>query len=493
MVKSILYLSSIGLALGEPSRFLSLKNSPSFDVPRGVNFGGWLCLEDWFYSGVEGTAVSTGADSPNGQGACLPPLATQLTDNWPSEGALAKRLNLSHGPAQTSQIFMAHRREYIGTRDLEAVRELGIKTIRVPITWAAFADALTPIDKYSYGSHNPEDDAVLVPDPFYAETRALVTIPRNWLKQFLKKVRDHGLQVIFDLHAMPGASSDGTYNSVWPKPPAFWKNKATIGDTTIQLTEAGHMITDAAIKWVESLTDLERKAVKGLTLMNEPAHLSANADWAEEKQVLDWLARANDQFRKSSLPGKGVKSYINMIETTFKDFGKTVPPWFNNTFTEVERSTWAVMDIHWYSAWGGGWSSGRTVDGGAYHCDDPIDEIRPILQRAIDGYVSSFRANFGDIAAKAISEFSLGTFDQTLQACHDPAVLEMFLDMQVKSFDAAGIEPFFWTWRMPYGSSFEPGWSLKYVTGNERPHEPLQCKPPRYTGLNEWKVGNFEI
>lgn len=477
-MKGIVVNTLLGLAVGKPA----VQNGPR--TPPGVNFGGWLNLEDWFYSGQYGTVVATGPDQPRGQGACLPPLLTQLDEPWPSEGALVKRLNNSKGPTETSHIFMAHRRSFIGTRDLEAARDLGINTLRLPINWGVFADALAVVDNATYGSHNPDTDAAVVPDPFYASEYAIVTVPRTWLKTFLKKARDHGLQVVLDMHAFPGGATDGTYNGIWPSRPAFWKHETTLGgDSKISLTKAGHLITSAMIKWVEELNAEEDKlgfahVVKGVTLMNEPAHLSAGQSWADETAVLEWLGQAAAQFRKSSLPSSGTRLYMNIIETAFKDFGYTVPRWWNDTFTEQERHSWAVIDVHWYTAWGGGWSSGRVVDGGAYNCDDPLENISSVLQRSVQGYVDGMHHNFGT-GLKAISEFSLGTFDQAMLACTDPAVTELFLDTQVKGFERGGIEAFMWTWRMPYGPAFEPGWSLKHATGKEVARNALPCHLPK--------------
>ena len=58
----------------------------------GVNLGGWLCLEDWFYSGNSGLHVST--IDHDGQGRCLPPLRSIP---WTSEGNLTFELNRSKG------------------------------------------------------------------------------------------------------------------------------------------------------------------------------------------------------------------------------------------------------------------------------------------------------------------------------------------------------------------------------------------------------------
>jgi len=39
------------------------------------------------------------------------------------------------------------------------------------------------------------------------------------------------------------------------------------------------------------------------------------------------------------------------------------------------------------------------------------------------------------------------------------------------------IQPFFWTWKMPFGPNFEAGWSLKYLLGLEDSKLGQQCDP----------------
>lgn len=68
----------------------------SYGLPghlAGVNLGGWLCLEDWFYSGDRGLHVST--VSEHGQGRCLPPAVSNTP--WDSEGNLTFQLNQTRG------------------------------------------------------------------------------------------------------------------------------------------------------------------------------------------------------------------------------------------------------------------------------------------------------------------------------------------------------------------------------------------------------------
>lgn len=188
------------------------------------------------------------------------------------------------------------------------------------MTWAAFADALAPLSPV-YASFDPEKETALVPDPFYHDKIALATIPRKILLDFLRKASQHGLKVIFDLHAFPGGSQDGTYNCVWPNRPVFWTEKTRLGDPSaaVPLTTAGRWVVQALIRWVESL-DLEtKKSVQGLTLMNEPAHTNAWSHFAEEENVLTWLSETSGDFRTSSLPAENMKLYVNLIETAFSE------------------------------------------------------------------------------------------------------------------------------------------------------------------------------
>eukprot|EP00933_Yihiella_yeosuensis_P077991 TRINITY_DN8906_c1_g1_i1.p1 TRINITY_DN8906_c1_g1~~TRINITY_DN8906_c1_g1_i1.p1 ORF type:complete len:295 (-),score=59.49 TRINITY_DN8906_c1_g1_i1:142-1026(-) len=287
------------------------------------------------------------------------------------------------------------------------------------------------------------------------------------------------MKVILDLHAMPGGSSVGTYSGVWPLPPKFWQEKVAFGDSStgkVNLTDAGLLVAQGMINWVAGLNKTEKSAVEGLTMMNEPGHLSAWADWASEDQILTWLEKSAELFRASSLPQNGIKLYMQIIETAFKDFTGTVGPWWKEKFTWDERHKWAVMDRHFYTAWSGETCSGRTIAGGKYFCDDPLDEIRKTVSKCTEKPMEDFAKNFDGL--RAITEFSAGTHDQALSACSDLAVNRAYMEEQVKAFNRNHIQSFFWTWRMPYGTTFEPGWSLKYIMGMENSKNTFQCLAP---------------
>eukprot|EP00435_Cladocopium_sp_Y103_P027550 s1889_g6.t2 len=380
-----------------------------YEMPQGagVNLGGWLVLEDWFFSGSSGSFVmSQGV----GQGQCLPPLLPHSDEPWPSEGVLAYHLNATKGKDQTVKIFEAHRREFLADDDLQKIAE-------------------------KLGENSGEETA-LVPDPFYLDKIALATIPRKILVDFLHKASKHGLTVIFDLHAFPGGAQDGTYNTVWPNRPVFWNEKTQISKdpaAAVPLSTAGRWVVQALIKWVEALDPETQKAVRGLTLMNEPAHTNAWSHFAEEQNVLTWLSETSGDFRTSSLPAANVKLYVNLIETAFSAFEHSAVPWFLQTFTKEEQKTWAVADVHWYVAWSSGDCDGRSVEGGGFHCAAPMPQVKEKLHLCASSASQRLRHLFGD-AQVSVTEFSAGTFHKARYACHDSQLLRAFIEEQVTSF-----------------------------------------------------------
>mmetsp|Transcript_8629 Transcript_8629/g.18875 ORF Transcript_8629/g.18875 Transcript_8629/m.18875 type:complete len:584 (+) Transcript_8629:64-1815(+) len=435
-----------------------------------VNFGGWLCLEDWFFSGAVGRYVSTPNVLKRGQGACLPPLVSGPLDKpWASEGGLVAELERKHGSDFAAQALKAHRESYINETDFKQLKTLGIKSVRIPLTWAMFADALKDLAPELYGKHNPETDTVIVPDPYYVHEIKYATVPRQWLKERLLDASAQDLEVVLDLHTMPGGSSDGTYSGVWPLQPVFWYENAKVGTRNISLQEVGIMLNVALIKWVESLGDLLAKGtIRGVALINEPGHLSAFAghSWCTEKDVLDFVDKYADLFRKSSLPSRGVRLYVQLIETAFDQFNKTVPDWYHRSFSAEERSTWAVMARHFYTAWNGH-CNGLIEAGGAFQCDAPMGQIKEILDKCVTSYAKGFIKLFpSDL--RAVTEWSLGTHYDANMACTRADVLREVFEAHVNGFALLNdrlIEPFFWTWRMPFAPKFEPGWSLKFFSG----------------------------
>eukprot|EP00928_Gymnodinium_smaydae_P056138 TRINITY_DN39567_c0_g1_i1.p1 TRINITY_DN39567_c0_g1~~TRINITY_DN39567_c0_g1_i1.p1 ORF type:complete len:540 (-),score=43.63 TRINITY_DN39567_c0_g1_i1:160-1740(-) len=448
-------------------------------LPDGTNFGGWLVLEDWFFSGRHGTHVAT-FDESKGQGQCLPPLLPGVLEPWKSEGLLGYNLSMTRGRSAAVRIFEAHRNTYVALSDVQKLQDLGIRTVRVPIPWFTFADALAALDVTHYGMHNPDHDTVMVPDPYYVDSAMYATVPRQLLKTWLGHFKRYGLRAILDIHSMPGGSSQGTYNGVWPKKPAFWQHNVRVGATNTTLRQCGHLIASALISWVEELEPELRRAVAGITIMNEPAHMAAYNYGSRRfvdssNDVLTWLSQGADAFRKSQLPKAGVKLYVNLIESSNRRFWPVVASWFRREFTKAEREEWAVFDKHWYAAWLGPCQGVDTGSGG-YSCNDDPERIRSVVRHCVRQFAQDFIRHVPD-GLKSNTEFSASTHENAFLGCGDSVVSRIFLEEQARVFADYGIESFFWTWKMPYGSNFELSWSLKRILGVEDTRSAYPCGP----------------
>ncbi|EJK56822.1 hypothetical protein THAOC_23211 [Thalassiosira oceanica] len=131
-------------------------------VPSGVNLGGWLSLEDWFYVGDDGAVEVATPDPPSdlvdsgrwkggGAASCLPPLHVDASTGprWSSEtdlfGGLADHYKedgkseseSSLGPwGRAYRTVHAARSSYMDyDAEMPLLREIGVEYVRVPVSW----------------------------------------------------------------------------------------------------------------------------------------------------------------------------------------------------------------------------------------------------------------------------------------------------------------------------------------------------------------------
>ncbi|CAK9019036.1 unnamed protein product [Durusdinium trenchii] len=411
-------------------------------IPDGVNVGGWFCLEDWFYSQATATATSgstnpkaTASTTTVGHLVATPNLdyekhrfqlnreklvghvcsifALTATEEArllrPYFGCESDLINLllqsGLGEERVLELFWQHRTSYVSPIDFARIRALGLKKIRLPLTWCINYDQPYRIKGKTFGGQDQEvligTVAAIVKDPFENDPAfnpkgmgiandRWVSIPIQVVEHVLEVAADFGLQVLLDLHAFPGGSSAGTFNGVWPLNPRFWTAHCSENFTTIMVQ---------ILNWMNGLSSKNPKAFKGLyglTPMNEPAHMRGLYDtsgaavpvpyqeaydelglpgWANvsTQQILQTLQLSVEEFRRRpALASQGVRLLMNVIETAFAGtFGGTddakafaasqtgevgsvtgaLGAWWKEITTESERQTWAVLDLHNYIAW----------------------------------------------------------------------------------------------------------------------------------------------
>eukprot|EP00929_Paragymnodinium_shiwhaense_P000330 TRINITY_DN100577_c0_g1_i1.p1 TRINITY_DN100577_c0_g1~~TRINITY_DN100577_c0_g1_i1.p1 ORF type:complete len:540 (+),score=58.98 TRINITY_DN100577_c0_g1_i1:111-1622(+) len=438
-------------------------------ITDGVNLGSWLHLEDWFFSGENGRFVST-PDSEPGQGHCLPPLLNKLDEPWRSEGGLAFKLNASLGPAMTATIFKAHRETFVAYDDLKAMRDVGLKYVRVPLNWAAFADAIKGVNDRAYRSHDPNKDTVLVPDPFYSSEILLATVPRDFLAKFLRDCASLGLGVVLDMHAFPGGSSWGTFNGITPLEPVFWSESVALeAGGHRNLTDVGLQIIEGLVDWCKGLDETAKSALEGLTMMNEPALFVRPS---VEEDVFKWLEDSGDVLRRARLEGSlpNVKLYVNVHEGLMDDWEKwweVVPAWWHQAFTKEDRFSWVVMDVHYYVAWAPACTG--TIDGqtqwgpAAFMCNETEEAMQEVFDGCVDWWAKNFASKFEGL--RASTETSAGTWFDSRIACHNAPVTNALGRALANKMRAQNISSHFWSWHMHFGPNYEAGWSLAHLKG----------------------------
>jgi hypothetical protein len=444
-------------------------------VPNGVNLGGWLVLEDWFY-GKNGSAYDSAfhvttprIQGPVGFSQNIDPSSRPFM--FTSETDLLTKLDK---PVASLQV---HRDHYVDVAsELAAIASHGIKYVRLPITWC-FNWRDEPLTIYGATSVTlpPRTGEVLVRDPFLGNTCGVagnqtcqwLAIPEWRVIDVLARADALGLKVLLDIHAFPGGSSDGTYNGVWPLAPAFWTSQADANFAAI---------VGGLIEWMEELANRNASAFSGLyglTPMNEPGLGMPGGTAAH----LDTLAIALQLFRASRLPAAGKYLLMNMIQIS----SDAAASWWLSRTTATERAQWAVIDLHHYIAWPGvDWcaNSSRT-----------IDELRRAVDAAPDTWQWSARTSLrltNSSALVAMSEFSGSTHEDTTKSCSpnnvafgDPAkameVVRYFVSKQVQTSAATNVIDFFWKWHLPFNSNFRTEWSLKHILATD---EAAEQAPP---------------
>jgi len=520
------------------------KYSNEIPMPAGVNIGGWLSLEDYFFAGMHNSvevATPGQLEKANKIAACLPPLHVGSTTGpkWHSETDLFQNLmdpkRTPNGSVQHAiSVFAAHRASFVDfQKDLPKLAALGITTVRIPMSWCWSDTDPRQVDLSSY-----EDDLALLNefacvDPFYPEI-LWPAVPKPLVEDLLRACAATGIRASLDVHTYPGGTSIGTFSGVWPNWPRFWTHGGDgVGidgqddlDTDADGFDIGHKLFKELVEWMEDLAERDEVAfsgLRGLSPMNEPAHLAGIFDEDAEDNFLPplpqkmtgdflkflnkhtdhdyqypdgthlrvfyWFQGALEIFRNSKLPDMGKECQINIHESVFHWLaewweswrvdaelrGKAIATWwcasgytqeFEPTTLAQERSNWAVLDMHHYHAWSDVCSG--TIDGqdAAYACGDS-QKRSAVLDQCVE-WVQEFRDIFDGVCgtkpmpAKLMSaEFSSASHHSVRESCSDNSGLQESFVKQVQASERANVDLFYWSYKMPYGGSFKTaGWSF---------------------------------
>jgi beta-glucosidase len=299
----------------------------------GVNVGGWLHLEEWFFS--LGLYDKVAEDRNIAQGVVFPPhFPDGFGQTWASEGDLIDKLIAAYGEEAAIDAVLAHRAEYITEAEIKLMATTAVVTsVRLPLGWWAFVEEAEGITR-------ADGRPSIVTDPVYSD-RKFVTVTHDYLIGILEMFARNGLTVLLDLHAFPGGSSDGSYNGIWPYDPVFFLQDS--------LKAQGLDIVRRFCDFYNALPAYLKVTVSSVSIMNEPAHMLP----AQTYSMFGWLAQACDVYRTSVVDvATDVTApllFVSLINTAPSI--QEIVQFFIDTFTESELAEWAVMDIHHYFAW----------------------------------------------------------------------------------------------------------------------------------------------
>jgi len=367
------------------------------------NLASWLSLEDWLFVGDNG-AVEVASPDDATAAACLPPLHLDESSGprWNSETDLLSGLaehyrkqmededsisgsTLGGYPNDKTQslggwgkaikAIHAFRSSYYDIeQELQTMNELGIKYVRVPVSWCwtdydpsslitkdESREGESDDDSWIYMSDEEVKEKFTCKDPFHDDVY-WPAIPRNFMIRFLRACAKYNIGATIDIHTYPGGTSIGTFSGVWPRYSKFWTEGDVPATDNNKKPDVGRKLLKEFIQWLESLETDDPMAFKGfraLSPMNEPAHLAglyngedpirtdretflpplpkemaqqylSDLNKGLDKQpkltqvpdgnhlrVFLWLSDAIDAFRQSKLPQLGKELTINVHESVF--------------------------------------------------------------------------------------------------------------------------------------------------------------------------------
>ena len=129
-------------------------------------------------------------------------------------------------------------------------------------------------------------------------------------------------------------------------------------------------------------------------------------------------------------------------------------------FDREELRTWAVLDTHFYLAWGvNGCKSGC-----AWSCSDSSQHITETVRSAMAGHIAKVKRTAEDIGVHqfSVGEWSLATHHDSAMGCDEDRVKHAVYRGQMRAFEVANMPNFFWGWKMQRAGKHQDFWSMEH-------------------------------
>ncbi|CAL6336505.1 unnamed protein product [Bathycoccus prasinos] len=507
---------------------IGLREEPFIDAneksiaSEGVSLDGWFHISASLFvpssmessggSGSSSSSSSSSSSNTNDKKAYVFPPALSKPDKnfgWSSEGELGAKLVSQKGESVARAAFTAHRRTFITDSDLTAIKRSGLTHVRVPITWAMFAED----EEFERG------EELVVVDPMYRD-RMFIQASREDLREMVKKVKTNDLRVVLALKGMPGGASNDEGDGAWPHEASFFRefskvlsaeetqeeeeeerrkssnentnrkllfggassgsssssnmgstdggNKKLVKAKTVAKT--GETATANFLNWLANLDDDLKSTVVGVSLIDaptakDPKQRAAALTWLERTSqmyrdiIVDPIVEARGAVNKS---GKNNKKQEKGEEASLPFLHVTMSPtmgidvdemakWMRKTFTTDERSTWAALDVQHAFPRGVGACVGGPSRGCAFSCSDSVEQVARSIGDASDSFARELRSAASEhgVPHVAVSEWSLSA-DEEGQCPNAGQFLDAAFSQQVRAHRASNVRGYFWRWKSAF-------------------------------------------
>ena len=525
---------------------IGLREEPFIDAneksiaSEGVSLDGWFHISaSLFVPSPPSTESSGGGSSGSGSSSSssignaydkkayvFPPALSKPDKNfgWISEGDLGAKLVSQKGENVARAAFTAHRRTFITDSDLTAIKRSGLTHVRVPITWAMFAED----EEFERG------EELVVVDPIYRD-RMFIQASREDLREMVKKVKKNDLRVVLALKGMPGGASNDEGDGTWPHEASFFREfskvlsaeemeesgnnsgeeinknanrkllfggassstKSSGGDggnkklnKAKTVAKAGEMATANFLNWLANLDDDLKSTVVGVSLIDAPTA----KDPKQRAAALTWLERTSQMYRDiivdpivqaRAINNGGTKNsnkkeqkggeeaslpflHVTMSPTMGIDVDE-MAKWMRKTFTTDERSTWAALDVQHAFPRGVGACVGGASRGCAFSCSDSVEQVARSIGDASDSFARELRSAASEhgVPHVAVSEWSLSA-DEEGQCPNAGQFLDAAFAQQVRAHRASNVRGYFWRWKSAYDNIANENESMSSRMGRKK-------------------------
>ena len=516
------YSSSSSSGNRNDDALIGLREEPFIDAneksiaSEGVSLDGWFHISASLFAPSLSNKESSSNTNNNNynnndkKAYVFPPALSKPDKNfgWRSEGDLGAKLVSQKGENVARAAFTAHRRTFITDSDLTSIKRSGLTHVRVPITWAMFAED----EEFERG------EEIVVVDPMYRD-RMFIQASREDLREMVKKIKKNDLRVVLALKGMPGGASNDEGDGAWPHEASFFREfskvlsaeedseenkressdssdsnqnrknrKLLFGGTSSStkygegrnkklikaktIAETGETATANFLNWLANLDDDLKSTVVGVSLIDAPTA----KDPKQRAAALTWLERTSQMYReiivdplvqtrevsvsnkKNNNSNKKEKKeevslpflHVTMSPTMGIDVDE-MAKWMRKTFTTDERSTWAALDVQHAFPRGVGACIGGPSRGCAFSCSDSVEQVARSIGDASDSFARELRSAASEhgVPHVAVSEWSLSAEEEG-QCPNAGQFLDAAFAQQVRAHRASNVRGYFWRWKSVY-------------------------------------------